>query len=319
MKNIEDNLRKNNDIKMTEEEKNLVFQNILKFMDNYAPSVLDDKFRSHKSPYWAQVFKITGVVFASFVIFFAGGGVSYEASTALPGDLLYSFKVNTIEEVRGAFIKSPEEKLLYNQSRVAKRIEEVKTLAESGKLTIAKGVEIEKALDSHITEIENAAKELKENDPETFKTTTETITPIMEQHKNELKEVSEKSSVKAVDTETDTKDTKKDLATKDVVVIDQGVAVAKTEAKNLKNDTESTKEKTLIESLAVLEKKKEDSKKAVDSIIAKIEKETDSIKAITKDEPAKVKSDSIQNTKATEIKEPKLDKEAITEAKDATQ
>lgn len=290
MQKIEDNLRKNNDINMTEDESNLILQNILKFMDHYAPSILDEKFKNHKSPYLSQVFKIAGVVFASFFIFFVGGGVSYQASTALPGDLLYSLKVNTIEEVRGAFIKSTEEKLLYNQSRVAKRIEEVKTLAEAGELNTKKGAEIEKALDSHIQEIENAAKELKENNPESFKATAETITPLMEKHKNELKEVNDKSIIKPTSLQANNKEIKKDHDTKD--------SIQEPELYNMD--------------------KKEESTKAVDSIIAKIEKETDSIKAITEAEDIQTKSDFIENTKESEIQNKNFDKELFIDSKDAT-
>lgn len=262
MEKIEKNLRKNNIVKMTTEESNHIFSNIIKFIENYNPVISEEKyFTKEKSPYFSNIFKISGMVFASFLIFFIGGGISYEASTALPGDLLYSLKINTIEEVRGAFIKSPEEKLIYNQSRVAKRIDEVLILAEKGDLTIEKSVEVEKALDSHIAEIEAVAKELKETNPESFKTTTENLTPKMEQHKNELKEVSDKVEVEIKDTEKN-------------IEVEMKTQVA-TEAGQIPNPD--------LKKDTVQMEKTEESKKAVDNIIAKIEQETDSIKSISED------------------------------------
>lgn len=190
MKNIEDKLRKISKIRMTENERILMRSNILKFMENHIPENYIEKSKQHTHSFY--IFRTSGIVFASFLLLFAG---SYKVTLAMPGDFLYSFKVNTIEEVRGAFIQSPQEKLLYSQSRVAKRIDEVITLVEAGDLTVEKSNKVEKALDSHIADIEQVAKELKIKNPENFKDTAEKIAPIMEQHKNELKEINEKANI----------------------------------------------------------------------------------------------------------------------------
>lgn len=298
MENLEKQLQNVRKIRMTNDERDLMRLNINKFMDNHIPELSYAKKKVFRHSYSMHIFKVTGIVFASFVVLIAGGsGISYKADSALPGDTLYSLKINTIEEVRGAFIKSPQEKLLYNQARVAKRIEEIVILAEEGNLTTEKGIEVEKALDSHIANIEEAAKKLKDSNPEGFKNTTDSIAPLMEQHKNTLKEVNKKAETVTEKSLPEKKEAVVDPMTKDI------------NGKVLENTTDKDKvPATLAET--TIEKKKEESKKAVDNIIAKIEKETDSIKAMEKEtvvSPA-VKSENPEKTP--------LIKEEVSKSKD---
>ena len=92
-------------------------------------------------------------------ILFAGGSVSAIASSALPGDPLYSFKVNVNEQVKGFFLKTSEEKVAWQKGRIENRLNEIKTLAETKTLTKAKQATVQKALDDHVTDI---TKELGE-------------------------------------------------------------------------------------------------------------------------------------------------------------
>ena len=267
MKKFQEKLEEISKIRMTNAERDLLRLNILKFIDNHSTKEIKKSTYKVKSPYAFHIFKITGIVFASFVILIAGGsGISVKANMALPGDILYKFKVNTVEEVRGAFITSSKAKLIYNQARVAKRIEEVKTLAETGELTAEKTAEIEKVLDTHIAEIDKVAKELKAEDPLEFQKATEEMAPLIEQHKNnlnDLKIISEKEISDVIKTEEDKIG---------MIAGTEPLITTPVNTTDVKPEIKEVTEKQATSS--------KETSKAVDGIIAKIEKETVSIKAI---------------------------------------
>jgi hypothetical protein len=88
-----------------------------------------------------------------FVVFIAGS-VSAVANNALPGDPLYSFKVNVNEEVKGLFLSStPAQKALDSEGRVETRINEIQTLAESNSLTQAKQETAAHALSGNVASL----------------------------------------------------------------------------------------------------------------------------------------------------------------------
>lgn len=86
---------------------------------------------------------------------FVGGSVSVVADNSLPGDPLYSFKINVNEEVKGAFLKSPQDKLSWQKTRIDNRLNEIKTLAATKTLTKAKQETAQRALDTHLQELSN--------------------------------------------------------------------------------------------------------------------------------------------------------------------
>lgn len=72
---------------------------------------------------------------ASVVLLAGLGGVSYAAEGAVPGDALYSVKVHINETVRTAMAISPEQRVVWETTRVTRRIEEAEALAARGELT----------------------------------------------------------------------------------------------------------------------------------------------------------------------------------------
>jgi|GEM_PF-951268 len=66
-----------------------------------------------------------------------GGGTSYAAESALPGDALYGVKVNLNENVRSALAVSPKAEATLQTELATRRLEEAEELAEKGKLTSA--------------------------------------------------------------------------------------------------------------------------------------------------------------------------------------
>ncbi|MDQ5931006.1 MAG: hypothetical protein QG674_172, partial [Patescibacteria group bacterium] len=99
-----------------------------------------------------------------FVVF-VGGSVSVVADNSLPGDPLYSFKINVNEEVKGAFLKTPEEKLSWQSTLIDNRLNEIKTLAASKTLTKAKQETAQRALDTHIKDFSKELSTLSDAEP----------------------------------------------------------------------------------------------------------------------------------------------------------
>lgn len=96
---------------------------------------------------------------------FVGGSVSVVADNSLPGDPLYSFKVNVNEEIKGAFLKTPQDKISWEKQRIDTRLNEIKTLASTQTLTKAKQEKAQQALDTHLAKVSIELATLSEEQP----------------------------------------------------------------------------------------------------------------------------------------------------------
>jgi len=86
-------------------------------------------------------------MFAAVVI--TSGGTSFAASGALPGEALYSIKVNINEEIQSFVAPNPTAKAKVEVSRTEKRLEEAESLSKSGKLNAKTQAIIETNLERH--------------------------------------------------------------------------------------------------------------------------------------------------------------------------
>jgi|GEM_PF-1072348 len=112
---------------------------------------------------------------AMFFVVFVGGSVSAIADSALPGDPLYAFKINVNEEVKGSFLKTPEEKVVWQKNRIETRVNEIKTLAASNTLTTAKQAKAKQAIDVHVQELSKELTVLSDEAPDTALTVTASL------------------------------------------------------------------------------------------------------------------------------------------------
>ncbi len=124
-------------------------------------------------------------------VFFIVGGVSAVANTALPGDPLYSFKINVNEEVKGLFLKTPEEKVLWQKNRIENRVSEIQTLAESNSLTQAKQQTAEKAINSHVVALSADLTTLSDQSPNTALTVTSSLEQTLKANKTAIQNSSD--------------------------------------------------------------------------------------------------------------------------------
>lgn len=78
-----------------------------------------------------------------------GGGTSFAAEAAVPGDVLYPVKVGMNEEIRAAFAFSAEAKAEWEAERAERRLVEAERLAAEGRLDAAAKAELEARFAAH--------------------------------------------------------------------------------------------------------------------------------------------------------------------------
>lgn len=98
--------------------------------------------------------------FASGAVAFAlvltvGAGTSYAAEGTLPGDLLYPIKLGVNERVAGALASGPKAKATWHAERATRRLEEVETLAASGRLDATTSAEVHENLERSAKDFDN--------------------------------------------------------------------------------------------------------------------------------------------------------------------
>jgi hypothetical protein len=89
-------------------------------------------------------------------------GTAGAAELALPGDLLYSIKVNVNEEVRAALATTPQAKASVAITRAETRIKEIEALEERGTIDEETRDDIEERLDTQIRVAEEKALEVED-------------------------------------------------------------------------------------------------------------------------------------------------------------
>lgn len=87
------------------------------------------------------------------MITITGGGISYMANSALPGDTLYPIKVSINEELIGLTHTTAKSKARYEARRLSERLDEVNRLTSSDRVNSKVWHEMSLSLEAHITNI----------------------------------------------------------------------------------------------------------------------------------------------------------------------
>ena len=104
--------------------------------------------------------------FAVFVFLIgSGGGTSYAAQAALPGELLYAVKIHVNEFVEAALATSPVAKAEVQAVLAERRVEEAQTLASRGMLTEVAATELQIRFDEHAEAAQSLTEALAAIDP----------------------------------------------------------------------------------------------------------------------------------------------------------
>lgn len=130
-------------IKMTGDEKSLLFSRL----DQYSIPV---NGASLQKTYWyANLFQANALqmAFALFVMI-GTGGLVLSSNSALPGEFLYSVKVNLSEPLRSISLVDNTAKINWEIEKIDRRFEEIELLAVQGNLDEKKTLEVQSRIES---------------------------------------------------------------------------------------------------------------------------------------------------------------------------
>ena len=91
-------------------------------------------------------------------------GVPALAENAIPGDILYPVKVNVTEEIRSTLSTNSYEKVVWETTRLERRVAEARLLAQAGKLTPEAEANVLAAVQVHSDEAKRQIESLRATD-----------------------------------------------------------------------------------------------------------------------------------------------------------
>ncbi len=90
---------------------------------------------------------IQAVLVSCFVILISFGGITYASGSSIPGDALYAVKVRVVEPVLDVVNRAPENKIVWEEEKVVRRIVEAEKLAERDELNDERVEELERKIE----------------------------------------------------------------------------------------------------------------------------------------------------------------------------
>src|SRR3989344_5060788 len=134
-------------LKLSNHEKSLIVRDVLFGRQHWGRSiwvVLTNQFNLK--------FKPMPILIA--ILIALGGGVSFAAEKALPGDALYPVKVNVTEQVRGFATLDARAKVEWEATLAERRLKEAEDLAAEGKLDSETRARLEANFKAHADRVQ---------------------------------------------------------------------------------------------------------------------------------------------------------------------
>jgi hypothetical protein len=147
-----------------------------------------------KKSFYFSVFTLRnlsrGIAMVLVAVLVVGGtGVSYASTDSLPGDKLYTVKVNVNEKIEEKLAFTTEAKVIVQTEKVERRLTEVQKLAETNKLSPEKKEIVKQNLEKNISSVAKTIETLKEEGKaEKALDAVAKVTPVLEAHKEVLVE-----------------------------------------------------------------------------------------------------------------------------------
>lgn len=108
-------------------------------------------------------FRVMPMLASFLLVALFGTGVSFAASSALPGDLLYPVKVHFNEKARATFLFSRDSRAHFEAARLELRLEEAAKLAASGRLRGSLKLSVSEKLRKQLLLTQHASAALAES------------------------------------------------------------------------------------------------------------------------------------------------------------
>lgn len=164
MNEFEHKLAQLRDISLSEEERQEMRRHIRAFMTEHPVQrpFLERLFNGIGAPRSNSFMRpaLAGFLIVSVL----GGGASFTAADALPGDLLYPFKIHVNENIQQVLAITTKAKADQSAVLAVRRIEEAEALASEGRLTPEVRADIETRFNEHVARFEARAMALAEKD-----------------------------------------------------------------------------------------------------------------------------------------------------------
>ncbi|MEI6399971.1 MAG: DUF5667 domain-containing protein [bacterium] len=144
-------------VRMSDSEKSLIRARLVQSL--HTAPVLSPYHPRHIFSSFGMVGK--AVVAFSFIFVLVGGGSI--ANNALPGDILYPFKVGVIEEIKSSTYRTPAQKIVWQKTRVENRLKELETLSTNGDLTPENKILVENQINTQLTTLNEQMTVAKAN------------------------------------------------------------------------------------------------------------------------------------------------------------
>lgn len=168
--NFEEFIRKAQQVCFSQEDKARAYELLSRYMRmNPARFREDGRHQLQRSPF--QVFiknykflcKPMMVLAVLVITVMAGGGASLAAENALPGDVLYSVKVEVNEEFRSVLAFSQEAKAEWKVQQTERRLQEAEKLVVKGEFGSESAAKVDAKFEQHTQKLSEIASKLEAN------------------------------------------------------------------------------------------------------------------------------------------------------------
>lgn len=168
MSNFEHSLKKATEaVRMDESDRSLMRERLVTYMEHKPLRIdMQEKASAVTGGFGFSFFRahhLSGALIIALVT--STFGMTFAAADALPGDLLYSVKVDVNEEVLGAMLTSEERKLDWERERAERRLEEASQLAVEGRLDAERKQEVSRRFAQHTDAIVKKVHAVESTDP----------------------------------------------------------------------------------------------------------------------------------------------------------
>lgn len=124
------------------------------------PSFMRRFFAAMRNPFSMQALPATAVIIGILVS--STGGLTYAAESAVPGDSLYSLKVNVTEPAREAMAFTADDKARVHLWRMERRFQEVESLLMAEELNAERRAMLTEHMETHASFLEDRLTYLQE-------------------------------------------------------------------------------------------------------------------------------------------------------------
>ncbi len=139
-------------VRLSEDERALMRSNLVRYMEHVPRRTKHAPAAAQRTPYFGflslfRAHHLSGALMIALVT--SGFGMTYAAADALPGDMLYTVKVDINEAVIGALLTGGERQLAWERERAERRLLEASRLALEGRLDQGRREEVARRFAQH--------------------------------------------------------------------------------------------------------------------------------------------------------------------------